>query len=207
MKLIVTAALSSQPVIVVTETNEDGARVMLTQGLNRSFKPRSEQSESFSPGRGIDTSGTYVAYPSAFSKGSFGHVRLTLGLTPSQMAVSPEQKQLGVSDLHESLRNEDGAVTVGHVSPSQIKQVEIYDYDTKRFVSMTPNEAITKLGVQSHRSLPDVNEYRNRLAPHADRLFLSPTKLEEVIHRYKMSPLSGKTMLADELDEIEQAHG
>jgi len=201
MKIIKTSNFDQQPILVVTETDIKHADVILTQGLRACFKPRIDrQDQWFAPGHGIDCQGTYVALPNAFSAGSFGNVRIYLNVLRSELAVSPEQKQLGVASVAEALRNEDGAVTVATIPPDRIVKVEIYDYDKKQFLPYSREQAIGHLGAEDTGMLPSVEEYQALLQQHASKLHLWPEKVEELVHQYKMAPLSEKTMLAKEMN-------
>ncbi len=146
---------------IITETNQDTALLMVTNGINPGLKPMRTVNE-FSPGAGIERQGTYVAQESAFSRGSFGDVRIMADITGDKLKASPELEQLGRHGIEDALGNENGAITVGEIPSGNITSVEVYEGG--RWNSYSPKEFVERSGApRGLPKLPPIMDYRDRV--------------------------------------------
>lgn len=181
---------------VVTETTPEDASVLLTQGVEPSFK-RKIPVDEYQPGRGIDRDNLYVMYPNATTKGSFGRIRLHLKLNQSQLDVSQEMKQFGHTDIEHALTSSDGAVTQGRIPKEAFFQVEVYSDGNWKV--MLPVEFLQSIRVGVTPALPTVDQYQQELEKHAEEWFLSPRKVQDMIMQYNRASLQDKIELAREV--------
>lgn len=188
---------------VFHETNHDYADIIVTQGIRPDFK-RERNITEFGPGAGIDR-GAYVAEEGAFSKGSFGKVRVYMDIHEDQLDVPTEAKQLGYEkgrevagqqSLDYALKNENGAVTTGEVHPSAIKRIEVYE--GSKWISKSPEEYKSERGISDIPRLPSMAYYEKTLRDNADRWSLSERSIQQSITDYNRASLSDKHYLAQD---------
>jgi len=189
---------------VVTETNRKDAVILLTQGIEPSFKAKRPMGDGweYSPGAGIDREGLYVAYP-GYATG-YGDVRLYLTLNRNQVKVSPELEQRGYSNDDKSiefaLTSSDGAVTTGRIPKNVFTKVEVYNRQTFESDVMTPQEFLQGEDAGDEiPQLPTMDEYEQWLKAHADELNLQPRHIDSTLRDYERSGLQGKLDHAREM--------
>jgi len=186
---------------VITETEHDGAEILLSQGIRPGFKRKFPVRE-FAPGRGLDRDNLYVAFPNTFSKGSFGNIRLHLNIQKSQLQVSPEQKQLGVQNVLESLRTVDGAVTKGRISKRVFTLVEVWKGGS-RWDQQSPSDFLA----HPVPELPSVKEFQRAVRNRAEEFSLTPEKVSDLVTTYRRAKLKDKLFLAKDVGLLYESSG
>jgi hypothetical protein len=155
----------------------------------------------YSPGMGMDRSGTYVANDGAFTKGSFGNVRIHLDVDKDKLASSPEMKQLGRHNVDDVLNTENGAVTMGRVPKQAITKVEVYDGSTHKWRSYTGEQYLNSVGIDPNTpKLPTVGTYERTLQGVSGKLGLTQGAVADLVADYNSAPLDEKLFLAEEMD-------
>lgn len=185
---------------VVSETNREGAEVLLSQGIVPGFK-RKIDVEVFAPGRGLDRKNLYVMSDNVTDRGSYGPVRLHLNIDFDDLAVSPEQKRLGVTDVMTALNTMDGAVTQGRQPPSVFKYADVSSNGSWK--RLRPREFLAR----EVPVLPTPREYGRGIEARADEWFLSPRKVRDLVADYAVASLDDKINLAREAELIEAMVG
>jgi hypothetical protein len=185
---------------VVSETDEEGAKVLLTQGIEPSFKARIPGASGYAPGKGLEREGLYVSDAEASSKGSFGKVRLYMSVGKEHLGAPQEMRQLGRVDLDDVVGTENGAVTKGRLPRDVFKAVEVSRGGGK-WERMTPSEYLKSVGVDAARvpQLPSVPEYGKWVRRNAERFHLRSDQVEDVIHDYNRGTLEEKVSMAREM--------
>jgi hypothetical protein len=182
---------------VITETDEEGAKILLTQGVEPSFKPQIGEQTEYAPGKGLEREGLYVANEESFSKGSFGRVRLYLSTSKDNLKSPQEMRQLGRGDIDDVLGTENGAVTVGQLSKGVFVAVEIRQGN--KWVQMKPGDYLESIGVSANTpKLPTVPKYQKWVQSNAERLFLRSDQVARVVHDYNRASLEDKLWMAKE---------
>lgn len=183
---------------VISETDAASAAVLLTQGVEPSFKPDIGEVGEYAPGVGLERGGLYVANDEAFSKGSYGKVRLYMS-TEKQSLKSPlEMEQLGRMDIDDVLGTENGAVTVGKLPKSAFKGVEVYK--NGKWEKMTPSDFLESIGVDPNfPKLPSVPSFKAELESKAKGLFLGQDQIDDLVHDYNRGSLDDKRFLWEDL--------
>jgi hypothetical protein len=189
--------IKEDKVHVISITDPKQAVILLTQGIEPSFKPQIASGFDYAPGRGIDREGLYVISPNEEPPG-VGGIKLHLMIDKSQLKVPPEHAQRGTTDLDFALRTADGAVTQGRIDKSVFTGVEVYSHKTG-WTPMTPQEFLASMKVGETPQLPTVDEFRKTLEARADELFLKPHQVHQIVHDYNRSSLENKIMHAKEL--------
>lgn len=188
---------------VVSETDTEGAKKLLTQGIEPTFKPDIPGPSSYAPGRGLEREGLYVANEEAFSRGSFGRIRLYLTVNEDDLGVPQEMAQIGHQDVNTVLGTENGAVTVGALPKSVFSAVDVYDGE--RWERMSPAKFLKSAGVSpDFPKLPTVPQYRRWLESNANRLMLSQDKIDRSVHDYNRSSLEEMLVLAQEAGLVDE---
>lgn len=189
---------------VVTETSLEDADVLVSQGLRPDFK-RKRNVDVYSPGAGLEREGTYVAEEGAFSKGSFGNVRVHLEVDKQELDVPQELKQLGYSkdSLDFALKNEQGAITTKELPPSRVKSVEIYDHASGKWSSMSSEEYKKKRQIEGIPRLPSMQEYESQLRKNSEEWFLDESRIQDLLTGYNRAPLTVKLDLSKEAELIQ----
>jgi len=183
---------------VISETDEDTAKVLLTQGIEPSFKPRIAEVTEYAPGRGLEREGLYVANDETFSKGSFGRVRLYMTTDKGTLKSPAEMEQLGRTDVDDALGTENGAVTVGKLPKDTFVKVAIYEGG--KWNEMEPADFLESRGVDPNfRQLPSVPEFAAKLRDMAPNLYLRSDQVENMIHDYNRGSLDDKLWFAEEI--------
>jgi hypothetical protein len=188
---------------VVTETDLEDADIIISQGLRPSFKPQIAEVTTFAPGRGVERNATYVAEENAFSRGSFGNVRIHIEAPGNTITLPIEQTQLGVTNVNLALANENGAVISKEVAPQAIKKIEVRRGPGK-WETIGRKQYLKERGIADIPRLPSVPEYRVELTKRADELFLSPEKVEDAVHNYNRASLQDKWF---EVRDFQQSFG
>lgn len=190
-----------ESVSVVTETDLEHALILLSQGVEPSFKAKIPI-YVYGPGKGIDRENLYVSHPTAWSKGGYGNIRLHLRLNQNQLQIPHELKQMGYTnnDLEFALKSTDGAVTKGNISPTAFEKVEIYD--NGKWESMSPKEFMAKHGYLNTPKLPTAEEYKKAIQANAEKWFLNSEKIVDLTIQYSRAGLSDKIELAQEVGLI-----
>lgn len=182
---------------IISETDEESAKILLTQGIEPSFKPQLAEVTEFAPGRGLEREGLYVANEEAFSKGSFGRVRLYLTTEKESLKSPQEMTQLGRTDIDDVLGTENGAVTVGTVPKTAFVAVEVHKGGIWK--RMPPDEYLHSVGVEPNiPTLPSVPQYRTWVEKNAEKLSLRPRQVEDVVFDYNRASLEDKVWMAEE---------
>jgi SPP1 gp7 family putative phage head morphogenesis protein len=189
---------------VVTEGSHEAAEILLSQGIRPDFKRERVVSE-FAPGAGLEREGAYVARENAFSKGSFGPVRMHLNVPESKLDVPQEMKQLGYEkgkevagkeSLDYVLGTENGGVTKGEIAPEAFHKVEVYQ--NGKWESMTPAEYLASREVAEVPRLPGMKEYEASLRKHADEWGLKEHNIQKLLTDYNRAKLTDKHYLAQD---------
>ncbi len=182
---------------VISETDEETAKILLTQGIEPSFKPDIPEVGEYAPGRGAEREGLYVANEEAFSKGSFGRTRLYLSTETENLKSPIEMRQLGRNDLGDVLGTENGAVTEGFVPKSAFVAVETHQGG--KWVRQAPAEYLKSVGVDSDTpKLPTVPAMQAHVAKNAESWHLSETQVSDFVHDYNRASLEDKVWMASD---------
>lgn len=187
---------------VITETDQDTAALLLTQGIDPSNKRLIAQVNEFSPGRGAHREAVYVADEKAFSRGSFGPVRLHMRIPGERLEVPPEGKQLGHNDPFDALQHENGAALVGEHDPSVFTSIE--EYEDGKWNEYDPSEWLEKHGLSSVGKLPSTAEYSEWIKGNAAEFFFTDDKARRQAVQYNRAKLKDKLFLAEEMREWQQ---
>jgi len=190
---------------IISETDAETAKIFLTQGIEPSFKPDIGEVTSYAPGQGIERKGLYVANAEAFSKGSFGKVRMYLTALRDQLRSPAEMTQLGRESVDDVLGTENGAITEGALPKRAIVAIEAAEYEDGKWQwrTYTPDQYREKLGIPADfPKLPSVSEYRSWAEQNASSLRLSQEDVEDLAHDYNRGSLEDKRWLAEEAELI-----
>lgn len=183
---------------VISETDADTAAILLTQGVEPSFKPRIAPVTEYAPGRGLERDGLYVANDEAFSRGSFGRVRLYMTAGKGSLKSPAEMEQLGRTDVDDALGTENGAVTVGKLGKDTFAKVAVWDGGAWK--EMSPDEFLRSIGVDpGFRELPSVPAFEAKLRDLASSLYLREDDVLDMVHDYNRASLQDKDWLASEI--------
>ena len=184
---------------VISETDPETAKILLTQGVEPSFKPQIAGGGDYAPGKGLERGGLYVANEEAFSKGSFGKVRLYMTTNAKSLRSPQEMKQLGREKLDDVLGTENGAVTDGVLGKGIFSKV-LWNRGGS-WQEMTPAEFLSANGVRGNvPKLPSVPRYKKWLNDNAKALFLSDTGIQQLLNDYNRGSLEDKIWMAEEAE-------
>jgi hypothetical protein len=187
---------------VISETDEETAKILLTQGIEPSFKPNIGEVSQYAPGQGLEREGLYVANDEAFSRGSFGKVRLYLSTTADALKVPKEMTQLGHKGIDSPLKSENGAVTTGRLGPEIFARVAV-SKSPGQWEHMSPTDFLSSVGISgSFPKLPSVPQYESHLRSVAKQLRIPEWKLDDIIFDYNRASLEDKQWLAEEIGII-----
>ena len=182
---------------VISETDVESAKILLTQGVEPSFKPQIQEVTEYAPGRGAEREGLYVANQEAFSRGSFGKVRLYMTTKKDGLRSPLEMSQLGRKDVDDVLASENGAVTSKVLSKNTFVAVELRQ--NGKWVTMSPSQFLKSVGVSSNTpKLPTVPTYKKWLTSNAGSFHLSIDQVDEIAHDYNRATLEDKLWMAEE---------
>ena len=182
---------------IISETDEETAKILLTQGVEPSFKPDIPEVTEYAPGRGAEREGLYTANQEAFSKGSFGKVRLYLTTKLDTLKSPREMEQLGRKNVDDVLRTENGAITVGVLPKSVFQAVEVNRGG--KWVIMSPGQYLKSIGLSGNvPKLPSVPTYRSWLKKNASSFHLSTSQVDEISNDYNRASLEDKIWMSEE---------